>query len=247
MAATDTPTHAVVRVQGVHKQYETDAGPQPVLQDVSLSVTQGEFVALMGPSGSGKTTLMNILGCLDTPTAGRYWLDGQDTTALDSDRLARLRNRFIGFVFQGFNLLARVSLLDNVALPLLYAGVGRAQRRARAAQLLKRVGLERYADYMPNQISGGQQQRVAIARALANTPKLLLADEPTGNLDSHTGRDIMVLFGELNREAQLTVILVTHEQDIARFANRLVNFIDGRIAYDGPTQEYVPHSELAHT
>ena len=235
----------VVRVQGLHKQYETEAGPHPVLKDVSLTIMPGEFVALMGPSGSGKTTFMNLLGCLDSPTQGRYWLDGQDTSSLNSDQMARLRNRFIGFVFQGFNLLPRVSLLDNVALPLLYAGMPRRKRHQSAAQLLKRVGLERYLDYLPNHISGGQQQRVAIARALANTPKLLLADEPTGNLDTHTSREIMGLFTELNASMGLSVVLVTHEADIARFAQRLVNFVDGRIAYDGPTEAFVRRMEVA--
>ncbi len=237
--------HPVVHVQGVHKRYDTEAGPQPVLKDVSLTIMPGEFVALMGPSGSGKTTFMNILGCLDSPTQGRYWLGGQDTSSLNSDQMARLRNRFIGFVFQGFNLLPRVSLLDNVALPLLYAGVPRRQRHLIAAQLLKRIGLEPYLDYLPNHISGGQQQRVAIARALANTPKLLLADEPTGNLDTHTSREIMGLFTELNQSMGLSVVLVTHEPDIARFAHRLVNFVDGRIAYDGPTEEFVRPMEVA--
>ncbi|MFN0315446.1 MAG: ABC transporter ATP-binding protein [Burkholderiales bacterium] len=239
--------HPVVRVQGLHKQYDTDAGPQPVLKDVSLTIMPGEFVALMGPSGSGKTTFMNLLGCLDTPTQGSYWLDGQDTASLSPDSMAGLRNRFIGFVFQGFNLLPRVSLQDNVALPLLYAGVPRRERQLIAAQLLKRVGLERYADYFPNHISGGQQQRVAIARALANSPKLLLADEPTGNLDTHTSAEIMDLFTQLNASMGLSVVLVTHELDIARHARRLVNFVDGRISYDGPTEEFVRNLDAVRT
>jgi putative ABC transport system ATP-binding protein len=233
------PPRAVVQVEGLYKQYETDAGPQPVLQDVTLSILAGEFVAVMGPSGSGKSTFMNILGCLDTPTRGRYWLDGNDTARLNPDQLARLRNRFIGFVFQGFNLLARATLLDNVALPLLYAGMRKSEREARARELLSKVGLERYARYMPNQISGGQQQRVAIARALVNRPKLILADEPTGNLDSTTSHEIMRLFEALNEQDGITIMLVTHEADIARFAKRLVNFIDGRIAHDGPTREWI--------
>ncbi|MSQ59125.1 MAG: ABC transporter ATP-binding protein [Betaproteobacteria bacterium] len=237
--------HPVVRAEGVHKQYDTDAGPQPVLRDVNLTIIPGEFVALMGPSGSGKTTFMNILGCLDTPTQGRYWLDGQDTASLTHDRMAGLRNRFIGFVFQGFNLLPRVNLRDNVALPLLYSGMPRVERQLIAVQMLKRVGLERYAEYFPNHISGGQQQRVAIARALANSPKLLLADEPTGNLDTHTSGEIMDLFTELNASMGLSVVLVTHEADIARRARRLVNFVDGRIAYDGPKEEFVRRMEWA--
>lgn len=229
----------VVRLAGLHKAYDTGAGAQAVLKGIDLEVGQGEFVALMGPSGSGKSTLMNILGCLDSPSQGHYWLDGHDTSTLDADRLARLRNRFIGFVFQGFNLLSRVSLLDNVALPLLYAGLPRRERRTCAAELLVRVGLGRYGESLPNQISGGQQQRVAIARALANTPKLLLADEPTGNLDTQTSDEIMKIFTELNRQNGLTIILVTHEPDIARHAGRLVNLIDGRISYDGAPESFV--------
>jgi putative ABC transport system ATP-binding protein len=181
---------------------------------------------------------MNILGCLDTPTSGRYVLDGTDTARLTPDQLARLRNRFIGFVFQGFNLLPRANLLDNVALPLVYAGVRKSQREARAQEMLARVGLAPYATHLPNQISGGQQQRVAIARALINQPSLLLADEPTGNLDSHTSHEIMDVFSGLNREQRITIVLVTHEADIARFAARLVNFVDGHIAHDGPTADY---------
>jgi putative ABC transport system ATP-binding protein len=226
---------AVVQVESLYKQYETDAGPHPVLKDVDLSISEGDFVAVMGPSGSGKSTFMNILGCLDTPTSGRYLLDGNDTARLDPDQLARLRNRFIGFVFQGFNLLPRASLLDNVGLPLMYAGAHKAEREARARELLGKVGLEGYARSMPNQISGGQQQRVAIARALVNRPRLILADEPTGNLDSATSHEIMRLFEELNRQERMTIVLVTHEPDIAEHARRLVNFIDGRIAHDHPT------------
>jgi len=238
MSVASASARPVVRVRGLYKQYETDAGPQPVLKDVNLTINQGEFVALMGPSGSGKTTFMNILGCLDVPTQGRYVLEENDTSQLGADELASLRNRFIGFVFQGFNLLPRVTLLDNVALPLLYAGVKRRDRHMRAAELLKQVGLERYSAYLPNQISGGQQQRVAIARSLANQPKLLLADEPTGNLDSQTSKEIMTLFAELNRARHLTIALVTHELDIARYANRVVNFVDGRIAFDGATEAF---------
>jgi putative ABC transport system ATP-binding protein len=225
----------MVWVQNLHKQYDSDAGPQPVLNGVDLSIDAGEFVAVMGPSGSGKSTCMNILGCLDTPTRGRYILDGNDTALLDQDQLARLRNRFIGFVFQGFNLLPRASLLDNVALPLLYAGKPRRDREARARQMLARVGLERYTGYLPSRISGGQQQRVAIARALVNEPKLILADEPTGNLDSTTSHEVMALFSLLNREDGITIVVVTHEPDIARCAARLVHFVDGLIDYDGAT------------
>lgn len=228
----------VVRVEDLHKVYETDAGPQPVLRGLNLAIAEGEFVAVMGPSGSGKSTLMNIIGCLDTPTRGRYRLDDRDTATLDADALARLRNRVVGFVFQGFNLLPRATLADNVALPLIYGGVALRERRARARELLERVGLARFAAYLPSRISGGQQQRVAIARALVNRPRLLLADEPTGNLDTATGREIMALFRELNAKEGLSIVLVTHEHDIARQARRLVNVIDGCIAYDGRTADY---------
>lgn len=223
----------VIRIEHLYKQYETEAGAFPVLKDVNLLVTQGEFVAIMGPSGSGKSTFMNILGCLDTPTSGHYYLNNQNTGDLDSDHLAALRNQVIGFVFQGFNLLPRANLQNNVALPLVYAGMNSAERETRAQQLLSKVGLDRYFKSMPNQISGGQQQRVAIARALVNRPKLILADEPTGNLDSHTSNEIMNLFIELNRSEGITIVLVTHEADIARYANRLVRFVDGKVVHDG--------------
>ncbi|HWQ38819.1 MAG TPA: ABC transporter ATP-binding protein [Burkholderiales bacterium] len=226
-------TEPLIRVESLHKHYETQAGVYPVLQGIDLAIGAGEFVAVTGPSGSGKSTFMNILGCLDTPSSGRYLLDGQDTARLDSDRLAGLRNRLIGFVFQGFNLLPRVDLIDNVALPLLYAGLGVRQRRSRAAQLLERVGLAHVAHHLPGQISGGQQQRVAIARALANHPRLILADEPTGNLDTHTSREIMEIFAGLNDREGITLVVVTHEADVARFARRLVRFLDGRIEHDG--------------
>ena len=244
MAATATLD--VVQVQNLFKQYETDAGPQPVLKDVTLAIAAGEFAAVMGPSGSGKSTFMNILGCLDVPTRGRYLLDGNDIGALNPDQLARLRNRFIGFVFQGFNLLPRATLLDNVALPLLYAGARKAEREARAREVLMQVGLDRYTRYMPNQISGGQQQRVAIARALVNRPKLLLADEPTGNLDSTTSLEIMEVFRALNAEQKITIVLVTHEPDIAMYARRMVHFVDGSIDYDGPPAQWIAQSQVAH-
>ena len=234
-----TAAHTLIRVESLRKQYETDAGPQPVLRGVDLSIDAGEFVAVMGASGSGKSTFMNILGCLDVPTSGRYLLDGNDISRLSGDELARLRNRFIGFVFQGFNLLPRANLLDNVALPMLYAARPAAERNARALDLLERVGLERYASYLPSRISGGQQQRVAIARALANGPKLLLADEPTGNLDTVTSHEIMELIQSLNREEGTTVVLVTHETDIARFARRIIRFVDGHVEEDRST---VPQS-----
>jgi putative ABC transport system ATP-binding protein len=234
----DATPAAVVEVHGLYKQYDTEAGAHPVLKDVSLRIDAGEFVCVMGPSGSGKSTFMNILGCLDVPTAGTYRLEGHDTSLLTSDQLAGLRNRFIGFVFQGFNLLPRASLVDNVALPLVYAGVSKRERERQARRLLARVGLEGQAQRHPSQISGGQQQRVAIARALANRPRLLLADEPTGNLDTTTSHDIMELFAQLNSAEGITVVLVTHEADVARFAQRLVHFVDGRIDFDGPTAQF---------
>ena len=225
---------AVIRVESLCKSYATAAGPFPVLKDVDLVIEPGEFVAIMGPSGSGKSTFMNILGCLDRASSGRYLLNGNDVASLDQDALARLRGGTIGFVFQGFNLLPRMTLEDNVALPLVYAGVEREERQARARELLERVGLARYAASLPNQISGGQQQRVAIARALVNRPRLILADEPTGNLDSHTSEEIMGIFAELNAEG-ITIALVTHEPDIALHAQRLVRFLDGCIVHDGST------------
>ena len=227
---------SIIRIEGLHKSYETSAGLFPVLKDINLQVNVGEFVAIMGPSGSGKSTFMNILGCLDAPTAGRYELNGRSVAELGRDELAGLRNRTIGFVFQGFNLLPRMSLQDNVALPLIYGGVERPERHRRARELLSRVGLERYFDSMPNKISGGQQQRIAIARALVNHPRLILADEPTGNLDSKTGEEIMALFESLNREG-ITIVLVTHEADIAQHAKRQVHFLDGRIVSDHQTKE----------
>jgi putative ABC transport system ATP-binding protein len=230
----------VIRIEGLHKSYVTSAGLFPALKDVSLNVAVGEFVAIMGPSGSGKSTFMNILGCLDKPSAGRYMLDDRDVENLSKDELALMRNRTIGFVFQGYNLLQRVSLLDNVALPLIYCGAEREERHQRAHELLTKVGLADKAASLPNQISGGQQQRVAIARALVNHPHLILADEPTGNLDSHTSEEIMTLFEELNREG-ITIVLVTHEEDIARHAKRQVHFFDGRIVSDHAT----PHVEVA--
>lgn len=227
---------SVIRIEGLSKSYQTSAGLFPALKDVNLTITAGEFVAIMGPSGSGKSTFMNILGCLDAPTIGSYALDGRPVASLDRDELALLRNHTIGFVFQGFNLLQRMSLRDNVALPLIYSGVELTERQGRADEMLAKVGLSDKADSLPNQISGGQQQRVAIARALVNKPRLLLADEPTGNLDSRTGEEIMALFDALNHEG-ITIVLVTHEADIAQHAKRQVHFHDGRIVSDELAQE----------
>ena len=235
-------TEPVIRVVGLGKSYVTAAGLFPALRDVDLVVDSGEYIAIMGPSGSGKSTFMNLLGCLDTPTSGDYFLAGRNVAHMDSDALARLRNRTLGFVFQGFNLLPRMTLLDNVALPLVYSGAGREARRAAARAVLEKVGLGKYADSLPSRISGGQQQRVAIARALVNKPRLILADEPTGNLDSHTSEEIMAFFGELNREG-ITIVLVTHETDIADHARRQVRFLDGEIVSDHATianQEVAP-------
>ncbi|WP_319244223.1 ABC transporter ATP-binding protein [uncultured Propionivibrio sp.] len=224
----------VIRVERLTKTYQTAAGPFPALRGVDLGIRHGEYVAIMGPSGSGKSTFMNLLGCLDTPSSGEYTLAGRNVAHLPGDELAALRNRTLGFVFQGFNLLPRMTLEDNVALPLVYAHVERDERRRRAREMLTRVGLEGYARSLPARISGGQQQRVAIARALINGPRLILADEPTGNLDSHTSEEIMTLFRELNDEG-ITIVLVTHEADIAAHAERQVRFLDGLIVSDRPT------------
>ena len=223
----------VIRVSGLNKHYTTAAGTVPVLKDINMTIAIGEFVAIMGPSGSGKSTFMNVLGCLDMPSSGSYVLNGHEVAKLSSDQLARLRNETIGFVFQGFNLLPRADLESNVALPLVYAGVNNGERGKRADELLDKVGLGTFRKSHPNQISGGQQQRVAIARALVNRPRIILADEPTGNLDTATSREIMALFTRLNKEDGITVIIVTHEADIADYADRLVRFVDGRIVHDG--------------
>jgi putative ABC transport system ATP-binding protein len=201
------------------------------LRGVSFEIQPGEYVAVMGPSGSGKSTLMNLIGCLDTPTKGEYWLNGQKVSDLSDDELARIRNKEIGFVFQTFNLLPRADALHNVELPLIYAGMSAKERKERAATSLSQVGLADRMDHRPNELSGGQRQRVAIARALVNSPSILLADEPTGNLDSATGNEIMGLFKELHRAGQ-TIVLVTHEHDIAAHAHRQIHLLDGKIARD---------------
>ncbi len=231
----------VIRIEKLYKEYVTDAGPVPVLHGLDVSVRTGEFVAIMGPSGSGKSTFMNILGCLDVATSGTYFLNGRDVNAQSRDELAHLRNEVIGFVFQGFNLLPRANLVDNVGLPLIYSGARHAERIARANEMLGKVGLGQYGRSLPNQISGGQQQRVAIARALVNRPKLILADEPTGNLDTRTSQEIMALFSELNQRDGITIVLVTHEPDIAGYAHRLIRLSDGYIVYDGPVEHAAAH------
>jgi putative ABC transport system ATP-binding protein len=222
------PQPALVQLKDVTKIYRMGDVELAALSGISLEIEQGEFTAIMGASGSGKSTLMNLLGCLDRPTAGSYLLEGQDISALSNDQLAHLRNQTLGFVFQNFNLLARTSALENVELPLLYSGVPAAERHQRAREALERVGLGDRIDHHPNQMSGGQQQRVAIARALVNRPRVILADEPTGNLDSHTSVDVMALFQELGRTG-ITVLLVTHEPDIAEYATRVVVMRDGLI------------------
>jgi ABC-type lipoprotein export system ATPase subunit len=221
----------LIELRDLRKTYHIGDVAVPALNGVSMVVARGEFVALMGASGSGKSTLMNILGCLDRPTSGQYWLEGQEISRLSADKRALLRNHKIGFVFQNFNLLARTSALDNVTLPLAYSSENLPERlsRQRAAEMLDRVGLGDRIDHEPSQLSGGQQQRVAIARALVNRPSILLADEPTGNLDSHTSADILHLFEQLNEEQGITVILVTHDANIAHHAKRVIHISDGII------------------
>lgn len=231
---------SVIVIKDVCKTYTMAGGmSQSVLKHVNLKVEKGEFVAIMGPSGAGKSTFMNILGCLDRPTSGAYVLGGKEVSAMNDDELARVRNKMLGFIFQGFNLLMRRTLVDNVALPLIYANdIAPQERKKRAEELLKMVGLNGFTDRYPNQISGGMQQRVAIARALVNDPELILADEPTGNLDSKTSDEIMLFLQKLNRERGITIVLVTHEPDVAAYAQRLVRIVDGQIAYDGAVKEY---------
>jgi len=221
----------LIRLQDVTRIYRMGDVEVRALAGVTLDLAAGEFTAIMGASGSGKSTMMNVLGCLDRPTSGRYLLEGQEISRLSNDDLARIRNQTIGFVFQSFNLLSRTSALENVELPLLYANVATAERHARARQALDKVGLLERVDHHPNQMSGGQQQRVAIARALVNRPPILLADEPTGNLDSRTSEDVMALFQALGRTG-ITVILVTHEQDIAAYATRVITMRDGLVRAD---------------
>jgi putative ABC transport system ATP-binding protein len=221
----------VIRVERLVRTYAMGQSRVRALRGVSLTIERGEHVAIMGPSGSGKSTLMNMLGCLDSPTSGRYLLDGTDVSALDEDALSDLRNRKIGFVFQGFNLVPRISALANVELPLIYAGLSRGARRHRAARALQAVGMGDRADHGSNELSGGQQQRVAIARAIVTNPALVLADEPTGNLDSRSTEDVLAIFEELN-ESGRTVVTITHEDDVAAHADRLVRLADGWVVAD---------------
>lgn len=222
----------VIEVQHLIKTYQTGDTSFNALNDVSLTVKKGEFVAIMGASGSGKSTFMNQLGCLDKPTSGKYYLDGIDVSTMTSDELAVIRNRKLGFVFQGFNLISRTTALDNVQLPMIYAGVKEEERIERAKAALKVVGLEKRENYMPNQMSGGQQQRVAIARAIVNDAPIILADEPTGNLDTKTSIEVMEFFVNLNEKHGKTIVLVTHEPDIAEYCKRVVKFKDGNIESD---------------
>ncbi|MBO7763805.1 MAG: ABC transporter ATP-binding protein [Bacteroidales bacterium] len=220
----------MIRVEGLEKIYHVGEQEVRALDGLDLTIKKGEYVAIMGPSGSGKSTLMNILGCLDTPSAGKYILNGNDVTLLDGE-LAQIRNREIGFVFQSFNLLPRYTALENVELPMMYAGISKDERRKRGMQALGEVGLQDRMDHLPNQLSGGQRQRVALARAMVNNPSIILADEPTGNLDSRTSYEIMELFGRVHRGGN-TVIVVTHEDDIAAYAQRVITLKDGKIYSD---------------
>ncbi|ELK42282.1 ABC transporter ATP-binding protein [Brevibacillus agri] len=228
----------MLQIEGLTKSYKTGDTTLPILKGVSLLVEKGEFVAIMGPSGSGKSTFMNMLGCLDRPDSGTYILDGIEVSSLKDKQLAYVRNQKIGFVFQSFNLLARSTSLHNVELPMMYANISRSERRSRATEALKRVGLAERMNHKPTQLSGGQKQRVAIARALVNQPAILLADEPTGNLDSRSGVEIMAMFQELHAQG-VTIILVTHELDIAQHAERIVTFKDGVIVRDERVEERI--------
>ncbi|MBA3498276.1 MAG: ABC transporter ATP-binding protein [Gemmatimonadales bacterium] len=234
MLPVDVPRDAVIVTRNLQRDYDMGGEVVHALRGVNVVIRKNEFVAVMGPSGSGKSTLMNLVGCLDSPTGGEYWLNGHRVSELGDDELARIRNKEIGFVFQTFNLLPRATALHNVELPLVYAGLGGRERRSQAADALARVGLQDRMQHRPNELSGGQRQRVAIARALVNQPSILLADEPTGNLDSGTSEEIMGLFEGLYRDGQ-TIVLVTHESDIAKHARRQVHLKDGRVERDFAT------------
>jgi putative ABC transport system ATP-binding protein len=243
-AADNVPT---IRLENIHKTYDLGEIQVHALRGISMEIQPGEFVAVMGSSGSGKSTLMNIIGCLDKPTRGQYYLDGKDVSGLTKNELAKIRSHKIGFVFQQFNLLSRTSALENVELPTIYAGTPVAERERRAQEALNRVGLADRSGHFPSQLSGGQQQRVAIARALVNSPSLLLADEPTGNLDSRTSIEIMEILQNLNNEQGLTVVIVTHEPDIAQFAKRALEFRDGKMKKDVLIQRRSIASEILPT
>jgi len=226
-----TSNEMLCKAVDIYKKYSLGKVEVEALRGVSLEIEKGEYISIMGPSGSGKSTLMHILGCLDTPTRGEYFLEDKRVSDYSDAELARIRNQFIGFVFQNFNLLTRLSALDNVALPLIYAGVNKRERTERAKEILIRVGLKERMNHKPNELSGGECQRVAVARALINNPKIIFADEPTGNLDTKTGKEIMELFNELHREGN-TIVLVTHDQNIAAYAKRIIKIVDGRIVDD---------------
>lgn len=230
-------TPPLIELRDVHRTYGEGEAMVRALDGVNLTIARGEFVAIMGPSGSGKSTTMNLIGCLDRPTSGKLLFDGAEIQGLDNDQRALIRRNFLGFVFQGFNLLARTTALENVELPLIYKGMEPSERHARAKAALQKVGLDGRGDHDPSQLSGGQQQRVAIARALAGDPMLILADEPTGNLDSQRSHEILTLLQKLNREDGITIVMVTHEDDIAAYARRLVVFTDGRITRDEAVSE----------
>jgi putative ABC transport system ATP-binding protein len=244
LEAQDGELTPVIQVENLHKTYDLGEVQVHALRGISLSVNHGEFLAIMGASGSGKSTFMNLIGCLDRPTRGRYFLDGQDVSLLSKIELAHIRNAKIGFVFQGFNLLPRTSAVENVELPMIYSGVPHAERIERARGALRSVGLEGREEHHPAQLSGGQQQRVAVARALVNNPSILVADEPTGNLDSRTSVEIMEIFQRLNADRHITVLLVTHEPDIARYATRVVLFRDGKIRGDNPVKDRLDASQI---
>jgi putative ABC transport system ATP-binding protein len=234
--AATTTREVVIHLERVHKIYRMGDIEVHALRGVSLEICRGEFVAIMGPSGSGKSTMMNIIGCLDRPTKGQYFLEGVDVSTVDKAGLADVRNKSVGFVFQSFNLVPRTSALENVELPLVYAGVGSSERIRRARAALREIGLSDRERNMPNQLSGGQQQRVALARALVNNPAIILADEPTGALDTRTSVEVMEIFQRLNAERNLTIVVVTHEPDIAQYAKRIIQFRDGRVHRDVPVE-----------
>ena len=229
----------IIKIDHLYKNYVIGDGTivQEVLKDINCVIYEGDFVSVMGPSGSGKSTFMNVLGCLDQPTKGKYFLNGKDISHLDKDELADIRNKYIGFVFQGFNLLARRTIFENVSMPMIYANLSYEERREKSKKILKAVKLENYIDHFPNQLSGGMQQRVAIARALINDPTVIFADEPTGNLDTKTSQEIMDIFTQLNEEMNISIVMVTHEPDIARYSKRLIYIKDGIKEHDCSVEE----------
>ncbi|MDR1691634.1 MAG: ABC transporter ATP-binding protein [Rickettsiales bacterium] len=234
----DTKDIPVIELDNIKKSFITGVGEIEVLKGISFKIHKSEFVSVMGPSGSGKSTCMNIVGCLDNATSGKYILDGKDVSEKTSNELADIRNRKLGFVFQNFNLLGKRNLVDNVALPLIYRGVSKRERNEKAIQILEKVGLKGFETYVPNQLSGGMKQRVAIARALIGDPEVILADEPTGNLDSKTTAEIMDLFEELNSNLKITIVMITHEEDLAKRTKRIINIKDGKVSYDGEAKKF---------